>query len=65
MSSPRLKTVENLGYLLVVAFIAVASAGLYVHSPKWVVDVAITGTFLVGLPTLAVTIRREWRGRGR
>ncbi len=65
MTSPTLKTVENMGYLLVVAFVAVAFASLYFHGPQWLADIAISGTFLVGLPTLAVTIRREWRGRGR
>lgn len=59
----RFKIAEKVGYVLVVAFIAVAFVDLHFHGPRWVAEFAVAGTFLSGLPTLALTSRRESWGR--
>jgi hypothetical protein len=58
----HLKTVENVGYVLVCALLALAFAAARLGWPSWVAQAAVACVFLIGLPTMMLTIRREWRG---
>lgn len=63
MSPSRFKSAENVGYALFCALLVMTFLGLRWKWAEWVTQAALGCAFVVGFPTMLLTIRREWRGK--